>query len=196
MKSILRGLNHAFEFVAATMMAAMFAIFILQITIRYSARAEWIADIIPLLEPTLYGWTLDFCLLMWIWIVFWGNGLIVRHRDHVIFDIIYTNVTPHVRKWFAIFSAITIAICLLLIIEPTWSKFYILRLKKTATLSNVFGDWIRVRDIYLVFFIFSFAVAFRYFWRAYYILKNGAEDDLFLTTEDNLRLSDRTKNDL
>ena len=196
MKTILRGLNHAFEFVAATMMAAMFAIFILQVTIRYSARAEWIADTIPLLEPTLYGWTLDFCLLMWIWIVFWGNGLIVRHRDHVIFDIIYTNVSPRVRKWFAIFGAIIISICLLLIIEPTWSKFYILRLKKTATLSNVFGDWIRVRDIYLVFFIFAAAVALRYFSRAYYILKNGAEDDLFLPTEDTLRLPDRNKNDL
>jgi len=196
MKSILRGLNHAFEFVAAAMMAAMFAIFILQITIRYSARAEWIADAFPFLEPTLYGWTLDFCLLMWIWIVFWGNGLIVRHRDHVIFDIIYTNVTSDLRKWFAIFSAIVISICLLLIIEPTWSKFYILRLKKTATLSNVFGDWIRVRDIYLVFFIFATAVALRYFWRAYYILKNGAEDDLFSPTEDTLRLPDRNKNDL
>ncbi len=196
MKSILRGLNHAFEFVAAAMMAAMFAIFILQITIRYSARAEWIADAFPFLEPTLYGWTLDFCLLMWIWIVFWGNGLIVRHRDHVIFDIIYTNVTPHLRKWFAIFSAIVISICLLLIIEPTWSKFYILRLKKTATLSNVFGEWIRVRDIYLVFFIFATAVSLRYFSRAYYILKNGAEDDLFLPTEDTLRVPDRNKNDL
>ena len=196
MKSFLRGLNHAFEFVAAAMMAAMFAIFILQITIRYSARAEWIADAFPFLEPTLYGWTLDFCLLMWIWIVFWGNGLIVRHRDHVIFYIIYTNVAPQVRKWFAIFSAIVISVCLLLIIEPTWSKFYILRLKKTATLSNVFGDWIRVRDIYLVFFIFATAVSLRYFSRAYYILKNGAEDDLFLPTEDTLRVPDRNKNDL
>ena len=133
---------------------------------------------------------------MWIWIVFWGNGLIVRHRDHVIFDIIYTNVSPQVRKWFAIFSAIIIAICLLLIIEPTWSKFYILRLKKTATLSNVFGDWIRVRDIYLVFFIFAIAVALRYFWRAHHIFKNGAEEDLFLPVEDNFRLPERNTNDL
>ena len=196
MKNIVRGLNHAFEFVAATMMAAMFAVFILQVTIRYSARAEWISDFIPFLEPTLYGWTLDFCLLMWIWIVFWGNGLIVRHRDHVIFDIIYTNVSPRLRKYFAIFSALIIAMCLLVVIEPTWSKFYILRLKKTATLSNVFGDWIRVRDIYLVFFIFAIAVAFRYLWRAYYVLRNGAEEDLFLSNEENRKLSLQRQNDL
>ncbi len=196
MKKITTGLTHAFEFVAAAMMAAMFATFILQVTIRYTARAEWISDSFPLLEPTLYGWTLDFCLLMWIWIVFWGNGLIVRQRDHVIFDIIYTNVSPQIRKWFAIFSALVIASCLFLVIEPTWSKFYILRLKKTATLSNVFGDWIRVRDIYLVFFIFAAAVALRYLWRAYYIFKNGAEEDLLPPSEDEIRFPDRSKNEL
>ena len=85
--------------------------------------------------------------------VFWGNGFIVRQRDHVIFDMLYTNVSPKLRKWLAIISALIISLTLIIVIEPTWSKFYILRLKKTATLSNVFGDWIRVRDIYLIFFI-------------------------------------------
>ena len=113
-----------------------------------------------------------------------------------IFDIIYTNVSPRLRKYFAIFSALIIAMCLLVVIEPTWSKFYILRLKKTATLSNVFGDWIRVRDIYLVFFIFAIAVAFRYLWRAYYVLRNGAEEDLFLSNEENIKLSLQRQNDL
>ena len=178
MNTVRQVLNHIFEAVAAIMMAAMFVTFILQVTIRYSARAEWVADYLPLLEPTLYGWTLDFCLLMWIWLVFWGNGFIVNHRDHVIFDIIYINVKPVIRKWLAIFSAAIIAACLLILIEPTWSKFQILRLKKTATLSNIFGDWIRVRDIYFVFFIFATAVAFRYILRAINIFKTDAECDL------------------
>ena len=107
---------HAFEIVAALVMAAMFATFILQVTIRYTARAEWIKDIFPFLDPTLYGWTLDFCLLMWIWMVFWGNGLIVRQRDHVIFDMLYTSVSPKIRKWLAIISALIIAITLLIVI--------------------------------------------------------------------------------
>ena len=110
------------------MMAAMFATFILQVTIRYTARAEWIKEIFPFLDPTLYGWTLDFCLLMWIWMVFWGNGFIVRQRDHVIFDMLYTSVSPKLRKWLAIISALIISLTLIIVIEPTWSKFYILRL--------------------------------------------------------------------
>ena len=187
MENIKSRIIHAFEIVAALMMAAMFATFILQVTIRYTARAEWIKEIFPFLDPTLYGWTLDFCLLMWIWMVFWGNGLIVRQRDHVIFDMLYTSVSPKIRKWLAIISALIIAITLLIVIEPTWSKFYILRLKKTATLSNVFGDWIRVRDIYMVFFIFCIAVSIRYFYRAYYVYINSAEFDLLNSDADEIK---------
>ena len=194
MRNIQNRIIQAFELVAAIMMAAMFATFILQVAIRYSARKEWIRDIFPIMDPTLYGWTLDFCLLMWIWMVFWGNGLIVRQRDHVIFDMLYTSVSPIVRKWLAIFSALIISFTLLIVIEPTWSKFFILRLKKTATLSNVFGDWIRVRDIYLIFFIFCIAVSFRYLYRAFFIFKNGAEFDLIYSNNDEIDSSNENKN--
>ena len=133
--------TRATEFMAAMMMAAMFSTFILQITIRYTARLEWLAEAVPILDPTRYGWTLEFCLLLWVWIVFWGNSFIVRQRDHVIFDILYTNVGSRARKWFAIVAALAVAIGLLASLGPTWDKFYILRLKKTATLSHFLGDW-------------------------------------------------------
>ena len=178
MTSIVRWFTRAAEFVAALMMAAMFAVFILQIGIRYSARLEWLADAVPILDPNLYGWTLEFCLLMWVWIVFWGNAFIVRQRDHVIFDIVYTNVSARVRKGFAIIGAVSICIGLLVSFGPTWEKFHILRLKKTPTLSSVFGDWIRVRDVYSIYFAFLVIVATRYAWRAFDTFKHGAEADL------------------
>ncbi|MXY34673.1 MAG: TRAP transporter small permease subunit [Boseongicola sp. SB0664_bin_43] len=166
------------EFVAAMMMAAMFATFILQVTVRYTARTEWIAETIPFLDPNAYGWTLEFCLLMWVWIVFWGNAFVVRQRDHVIFDIVYTSVSPQLRKWFAIVAAMAVCVGLLVSVEPTWDKFHILRLKKTPTLSNVFGDWIRVRHIYSIYVAFLVIVALRYAWRTWDIVRNGAESDL------------------
>jgi C4-dicarboxylate transporter DctQ subunit len=52
MKSIQTRIIHVFEIVAAIMMAAMFATFILQVTIRYTARAEWIKEMFPFLDPT------------------------------------------------------------------------------------------------------------------------------------------------
>ena len=179
MKPIFKWIIRGTEFVAAMMMAAMFATFILQVTVRYTARAEWIAEAVPFLDPNRYGWTLEFCLLMWVWIVFWGNSFIVRQRDHVIFDIVYTSVNPRLRKWFAIIAAVAICIGLLLSLEPTWDKFHILRLKKTPTLSNVFGDWIRVRHVYSIYFVFLAIVALRYAWRTWDIIRNGADADLY-----------------
>ncbi len=176
MKKIQAGLGHIAQAVAAAMMAAMFLTFILQIIVRYSARVEWLPDRFPFLEPTLYGWTLEFCLLLWVWLVFWGNAFVVRDRDHVTFDILFHAVRPAVRRWFIIISGLAICISFVLSIEPTWTKFFILRIKKTATLSAVFGDWIRMRDIYSIYIVFLVAVALRYAWAVYRAVRFGVEE--------------------
>ena len=171
------GFSHAAEAVAAAMMATMFMTFVLQIVVRYSARLEWLAERFPLLDPTLYGWTLEFCLLLWVWLVFWGNAFVVQDRDPVTFDILFFAVRPSIRRWFIVISAVAICVAFVLSIEPTWSKFFILRLKKTATLSTVFGDWIRMRDVYAIYIFFLIAVAIRYAWAAYRAIRYGAEDN-------------------
>ncbi|MDA8713681.1 TRAP transporter small permease subunit [Planktomarina temperata] len=175
MRSVTKAITRLGEFIAAMMMAAMFATFILQVFIRYTARIGWVAETIPFFDPNLYGWTLEFCLVLWIWLVFWGSALIVRERDHVTFDLILTSVNPKTRKWMAIFSCLAISVGFLWVLGPTWEKFYVLRLKRTATLSNLFGDWIRVRDIYSVFFLFLVSVSVRYTWRAWKVFQNGAD---------------------
>lgn len=175
MRSVTKAITRHGEFIAAMMMAAMFATFILQVFIRYTARIGWVAETIPFFDPNLYGWTLEFCLVLWIWLVFWGSALIVRERDHVTFDLILTSVNPKTRKWMAIFSCLAISVGFLWVLGPTWEKFYVLRLKRTATLSNLFGDWIRVRDIYSVFFLFLVSVSVRYTWRAWKVFQNGAD---------------------
>jgi len=162
--------------VAAALMALMFLTFVLQIAVRYSARVEGLAARFPLLEPSLYGWTLEFCLALWVWLVFWGNAFVVRDRDHVTFDILYLAVRPSVRRWFAIVAGLAICIGLAASIGPTWEKFHILRLKKTATLSHLLGDWIRMRDIYSVYMLFLFAVAARYAWAVYQAFRHGVDD--------------------
>ncbi|MBD8892176.1 TRAP transporter small permease subunit [Labrenzia suaedae] len=146
------------------MMAAMFATFILQVMIRYTARIGWVAETFPWLEPSNFGWTLEFCLALWLWLVFWGNSFVVRDQDHVSFDILYFAVSGKVRRGFIIVTGLAIAIGLLLSIDPTWDRFKILRLKKTATLSDLFGDWIRMRDIYAIYILFLITVPARYLW--------------------------------
>ena len=56
------------EFVVATMLATMFLTFLLQIFSRYVWR-------------TPFGWTLELCLILWVWIVFFGCAFVVREKD-------------------------------------------------------------------------------------------------------------------
>ena len=164
MNAALTALRRGAEGIAAALMAAMFLTFVLQIAVRYTARIPAIKDALPFLEPSLYGWTLELCLALWVWIVFFGCAFVVRESDHVTFDILATNVPPGVRRTFLIVGGLCVAVGLLLSIEPTWGKFHILRLKKTATLSALFGDWVRMRHIYAIYVVFLAAVALRYLW--------------------------------
>ncbi len=130
---------------------------------------------IPVLDPSLYGWTLEFCLLLWVWLVFWGNAFVVRPRDHVAFDILLNRARAPVRRWFVIVSSVAISVALILAVGPTWEKFHILRLKKTATLDAVFGDGVRMRGIYSIFIVFLVAVSLRYARTAYRAIRHDVD---------------------
>lgn len=168
-------LRRGAEYFVGALMALMFLTFILQITIRYTSRIGWLAESVPLLEPSRYGWTLEFCLLLWVWIIFAGCAFVVRDRDHVTFDVLYNYVRPGIRRWFVIIGGLIIVVALAASILPTWDKFYILRLKKTATLQHLLGDWVRMRDVYAVYMFFLVAVSIRYAWAVWQAVRGAPE---------------------
>ncbi|MCP1170658.1 TRAP transporter small permease [Limimaricola litoreus] len=179
MADLLAVSRRAAEAVAAAFMGLMFATFILQVAIRYGVRVEGLVDAVPLLDPALYGWTLEFCLALWVWLIFWGNAFVVRDRDHVSFDILALKVGPRVRRVFVIVGGLAVVVGLTLSIGPTWDRFAILRLKQTATLADLFGDWIRMRDIYIIYMLFLVAVTGRYLWVVWQAFRHGVpEPDL------------------
>ncbi len=181
MVRIRRLFSRLTEGVAAAMMAAMFATFILQIAVRYIVGSDWFAARLGhVVEASAFGWTLEFCLVMWLWIVFWGNAFIVRDRDHVTFDIVYFWVRPGIRKWFAIIGAAAIAAALLLSIGPSYEKMRILRLKSSATLP------VKMLPIYSIYFLFLAVVGLRYLWRIAEILRHGTTGE----THHHLEITD------
>ncbi len=165
------------EAIAGLMMLTIFVTFILQVVIRYSARVPAIAESLPVLNPSNFGWTLEFCLALWVWLIFFGNAFVVRDKDHVTFDILYLAVRPRVRRAFIIIGGLIICIALFASISPTMDRFHILRLKRTATLANLFGDWIRMRHIYSIYIIFLVVIISKYAWRVFYAIRFGVKDD-------------------
>lgn len=158
MKKIQTWLRKGAEGVTAALLAVMFFTFILQIASRYL-----------LAEP--FGWTLELCLTLWIWVVFFGCAFVVKHDDHVTFDVIYYGVRPKTRRIFALISAASIVIALGWSIYPTWDWIDFLKIKKSATLR------IPMRDVYSIYAAFLVATVVAYGARFIMLARKGLPEE-------------------
>ena len=128
--------------VGVIMLSVMFLAFVVQITARYVFNY-------PL------GWTLELCLTMWLWTVFWGASFSLRNEDHVRFDMIYLNVSPKAKRWLAAIAAIAIVLTMLVALPRTYDFISFLKIKKSGTLRI---PLMYVFSVYLVFMVATIAI--------------------------------------
>ena len=152
MINVLRFLRVRAENFAAAMLAAMFVTFLLQIGSRYILHSP-------------IGWTLELCLILWVWIVFFGCAFIVRERDHVTFDLLYFAASPRLQRFFAILSAAAIIIGFAVALYPTWDYIDFLKIKKSPQLK------IPLRTVFSIYAVFMIAVIVAHAWRLVRLLR-------------------------
>lgn len=138
------------ENVCAILLLAMFLCFVLQIAARYVFNY-------PL------GWTEEVSILCWIWCTLWGAAFVLRERDEVRFDIIYSGSSAGARR---VYTAITGTAAILLFgiaLPAVVSYVTFLKVERSAYLG------IRLDYLYSIYILFSVAVIVRYaalVWRA------------------------------
>ena len=165
MKDIKTWFTRGTEFIAATMLAAMFLTFLLQIFSRY-----------VLLTP--FGWTLELCLILWVWIVFFGCAFLVRERDHVTFDIFYLAAPRRLRQILALITCAAIVIGMGWALLPTWDYIDWMKIRKTTTVRNPLTDTkIPMRTIFSIYAVFMVAIILAYGWRFVDVLRKGPPDE-------------------
>ncbi len=152
MDRLTRFLRARAENVAVGLLAAMFLTFILQIAARYVFR-------------TPLGWTLEMCLTLWLWLVFWGSAFCLRDRDHVKFDVLYLAVNPGMRKLFALTSALAIIVGIGAALPATIDYITFYKIKKSAILR------IRLDYVFSIYGVFALAVIGHYAVRLIGILR-------------------------
>ena len=156
---MLRGwLRVAAEGMVAAMLAAMFLTFVLQIFSRYIMN-----------QPI--GWTLEVCLTLWLWLVFWGCAFVVRHDEHVAFDVVYKSVRPGTRRVFALLGAAAIVVGLGISFLPTVDFIDFLKIKKSAILK------IPMRTVFSIYAIFLVSAICVYGWRFFSVIRHGLPED-------------------
>ena len=69
------------EYVAGTILLALFALNIVKIAMRYFAGAAWI-------------WLPDFSRLLFVWVVFIGASVLVGRNEHLLMDFFVARLKP------------------------------------------------------------------------------------------------------
>ena len=178
MRQVVKWGSRIANAIAATLLAAIFLTFLLQIVTRYAPRIvsslrldawwPWLGTIAPL------GWTLELIGIFWVWVIFFSCAFVVREYDHVRFDILYLSVPRKVRAAFAIASAMAVAGVMLYAFLPTWDYIDWMKMRRTSTVRNPFsGEKIPLRTIFSVYAVFMLAVAARYLWLIVDVIRNG-----------------------
>ncbi len=147
---IARWLRRRAENVAALLLLAMFLCFILQIVARYVFNY-------PL------GWTDEASVLCWIWCTLWGAAFVLREKDEVRFDIIYSTASKKTRRVFTVITGIAAIVLFAIALPAVISYVTFLKVERSAYLG------IRLDYLYSIYIVFSVAVIVRYAaltWRA------------------------------
>ncbi len=158
MRAALVRLRGFAEMVAAGLLAALFATFLLQIFTRYVISAS-------------LGWTVELCLTLWLWLIFWSSAFLLRDQDHVRFDVLYHWAGHKVRQIFALISALAIAVSFAASFPATVSYVSFYKIKKSAVLG-----W-RLDLVFGVYLLFAAAMIILYGWRAWRAARGGRISD-------------------
>ena len=148
--ALARWLRRRAENVAAFLLLAMFLCFILQIAARYVFNY-------PL------GWTEEVSVLAWIWCTLWGAAFVLRERDEVRFDIIYSAVSERTRCVFTVLTGVATIALFAIALPAVVAYVTFLKVERSAYLG------IRLDYLYSIYVVFSVAVILRYAaltWRA------------------------------
>ncbi len=139
-------LKRGAELVAAALFAAMFGTFLLQVLMRYAFN-------LPL------QWSLEFDLVVYIWIVFWGAAFLVRPNDHISFNLIYDRAPPRARRVLAVVGSIAIGATFLAALPATYDFVTFMAIEGLPVLR-----W-RFDFVFSVFLLFMVALIVRLVWR-------------------------------
>ena len=152
-----RWLARRAENVAAGMLAVMFAAFIIQIVFRYVFN-------LPV------GWTSELTVVTWLWLVLWGSAFVLREKEEIRFDLIYSAVGRRARIAMAI--VFSLAIILLYGASLPASYAYVTFMKvESSSYLKIRLDW-----LYSIYLLFLVAIIVRYLWLLWRLARGRVPD--------------------
>ncbi len=141
----IRTLHGLAEAVPAILLAAMFLCFIIQVFMRYVMNSP-------------VGWTVEICVIAWLWILLWGQSVSAEESDEIRFDIVYGSARPEVRRWFRVAFSVVLVGIYAWSLPALWDFVTFMKIQKTSYLD------IRFNWVYSIALVFSVVSILRYAW--------------------------------
>jgi C4-dicarboxylate transporter, DctQ subunit len=162
-RKTIEWLRRRAEDIGVVMMAVMFIAFLVQIGFRYILN-------FPI------GWTSELTIIMWLWLVLWGASFMVREREEIRFDLIYSNVGRKIRNVMAIVGAIALIAVYAFSFPAVADYVLFMKVQSTAYMKIRF-DW-----LFSIYLIFVVAIIIRYVWILWDLFR-GKEAEEFNPTD-------------
>lgn len=144
----IKTLRNLADAVPAILLAAMFVCFIIQVFMRYVVDSP-------------VGWTVEVCVIAWLWILLWGQSVSAEERDEIRFDILYGSVSPQVRRWFRMIFSVLLVGIYAWSLPALWDFVTFMKIQETSYLDIPFS-W--VYSVVLIFSVVSILRYARIFW--------------------------------
>ncbi len=138
-------IRRAASFVAGLLFLAVFALFDWKIGARYFGAGE-------------AAWTDEACVILFIWIVFWGNALVLRDSEQIRFDLLYAPASARVRRVMAAMRHLLVGGLFLAALPGSVDYLRFLWRERTPVL-GLRLDW-----VYSCFALFMVSVVARAAW--------------------------------
>jgi TRAP-type C4-dicarboxylate transport system permease small subunit len=158
MTAFRRWARHAAEAVPALLLSAMFVSFIVQVFMRYVIDSP-------------VGWTVEVCVIAWVWVILWGQSLAVTEHDEIRFDIVYGTVAPGVRRVFRLIFSAFLVTTYAIALPAAWDYVTFMKIEETSYLDIPYS-W-----VFFVFIIFITVSILRYAWIFWCALRGREPDD-------------------
>ncbi len=146
------------ENIAAAMLAVMFFAFIVQIVFRYVLN--WSV-----------GWSNELTVISWIWLVLFGAAFVVRERDEIRLDLIYSNAPARRRRDMGVICAVALVVLFAISLPAVVDYVTFMKVMDTAYLKVRF-DW-----LYSIYIVFVVAMIGRYLWLGYQAIWGKAPEE-------------------
>lgn len=136
-------LQRGADVVATLLMATMFASFIVQVAARYVFNAP-------------VSWADELSVITGIWVILWATSFCTRENENIRFDIIYTAVSPWMRRGFDVVTSLAFLIIFVGSFPAAWKYVAFMKIESTAALH------IRYDLVFSIYLIFAAAMIVRH----------------------------------